>query len=209
MGNRVSVIYVVDDDAACRTALSRWLRMVGYQPRSFSSGEEVLAAAADGVVPDCMVLDLLMPGGMSGLELLERLALAGRHYPTIVLTACSAPEKAFLAGKRGASDFVRKPLDCPLLLRKIRKLIAATRAKELPRDLRRREAQERVGRLSPREQQVLALLEGRGRKQVAAEVGIGYSTVKSYCNNIFKKLGVHSARAALEIWRTAVKGDRE
>lgn len=208
MAKRASVIYVVDDDVACRTALGRWLRVVGYQPRSFSSGEEVLADTLEGVIPDCMILDLLMPG-MSGLELLERLALAGRHYPTIVLTACSLPEKAFLAGKRGASDFIRKPVNTALLLRKIRKVLAAQRAKELPRDVRRREAQELVGRLSSRERQVLVLLDGRERKQIAADLGIGFSTVKSYCDSIFKKLGVHSSRAALQIWRASVRGDRD
>lgn len=207
MADKPVVIYVVDDDVGCRTALGRLLRSVGYQPRFYAAGEEVIGDASADEMPACVLLDLLMPGGMCGLELLERLAAAGRNYPTIVLTACSEPEKAFRAGKLGASEFLRKPVSDTELLGKIKDVVAASRSKELPQDVRRRRAQRLIMTLSPRERQALALLkDNRKRKQVAVEMGIGTSTVKYHCDNIFKKLGVHSLRDALEIW-DAVRSD--
>lgn len=200
MGERPVVIYVVDDDVACRTSLGRLLRSTGYQPRLYGSGEEVMGDTFAEEKLGCVILDLLMPGGMCGLELLERLAAAGRRYPTIVLTACSVPEKAFLAGKLGAAEFLRKPATDTEILGKIEKVMTAFRSKGV-RGARRRRAQQLVMTLSARERQVLALWkEKQSRKQAAAEMGIGISTVKYHCDNIFKKLGVHSMGAAVDIW---------
>lgn len=207
MGDKPAVIYVVDDDVGCRTAFGRLLRSVGYKPRLYAAGEEVIGDASADEMPECVLLDLVMPGGMCGLELLERLAAVGRRYPTIVLTACGEPEKAFRAGKLGVREFLRKPVSDTELLGKIKDVVAGSRSKELPRDARRLRAQRLVLTLSPRERQALALLkDNRKRKQVAVEMGIGASTVKYYCDNIFKKLGVHTVRDALEIW-DAVRSD--
>lgn len=209
MAEKPVVIYVVDDDVGCRTAVGRLLRSADYQPRFYASGEEIIGdACADEMPPGCMILDLIMPGGMCGLELLERLAVAGRRYPTIVLSACDDPNKAFLAGKLGAVEFLRKPVSDTELLGKIERVVAAARSARIPRDVRRGRAQRLVLTLSGRERQALALLkEKRSRKQVAAEMGIGYSTIKYYCDNIFKKLGVHSVHEALEIWDAVRNGD--
>jgi FixJ family two-component response regulator len=200
MAERPAVIYVVDDNVACRTALGRLLRAERYQPRFYASGEEIIGDALADETPGCLILDLVMPGGMCGLELLERLVAAGRRYPTVVLTACSEPEKAFRAGQLGAQEFLRKPVTDTELIRAIENVMAASRSSGAE-DLRRRNAQQLVMTLSPRERQVLALLKDRrSRKEVAAEMGIGLSTVKYYCDNIYKKLRVHSLRAALNIW---------
>lgn len=206
MGEKAAVIYVVDDDVACRTALGRLLRAEHHQPRFYASAEEIIGDAVAVEEPGCLILDLVMPGGMCGLELLERLAAAGRRYPTIVLTACCEPEKAFLAGKLGAMEFIRKPAPDAELLRAIENVMATFRSKDAA-DSRRRRAQQLVMTLSPRERQVLALLkDGRSRKEVAAEMGIGLSTVKYYGDKIYKKFRVHSLRAALDIW-DAVRSD--
>ena len=200
MGEKPTVIYVVDDDVACRTSLGRLLRAERHLPRFYASGEEIIGDAAAAQMPGCLILDLVMPGGMCGLELLERLAAAGRHYPTVILTACCEPETAFRAGKLGATVFLRKPATDTQLLRAIGSVMAAFRSSGAD-DAERHKAQQLVMTLSPRERQALALLKDeRSRKQVAAEMGIGVSTVKYYCDNIYKKLRVHSLRAALGIW---------
>lgn len=206
MGERAPVVYVVDDNVACRTALGRLLRSEHYQPRLYGSAEEIIGDARADEMPGCLILDLAMPGGMGGLELLERLAAAGRQYPTVVLTACSEPEKAFLAGKLGACEFLRKPVTDVELLRAIENAMAPMRSKKASA-IRRQRAQELLKTLSAREQQALALLkDDRSRKQAAAEMGVKLSTVKYYCDNAFKKLHVHSLHAALDIWE-GVRGD--
>lgn len=200
MGGRPDVICVVDDNVACRTALGRLLRAEHYQPRLYGSAEEIIGDARADAMPGCLIVDLSMPGGMDGLELLERLAATGRQRPTIVLTACSEPEKAFRAGKLGACEFLRKPVTDTELLRAIRNAMAPLRSKSAV-EVRRRKAQQLVMRLSARERQTLALLKDhRSRKEAAGEMGVSLSTAKYYCNNIFKKLDVHSLDAALDIW---------
>ncbi len=200
MGERPAVICVVDDNLACRTALGRLLRAERYQPRLYGSGEEIIGDARAGATAGCLIVDLTMPGGMGGLELLERLAAAGRQRPTIVLTACSEPEKAFRAGQLGVREFLRKPVTDTELLRAIRDAMSSRQSSSAV-ELRRRKAQELFMTLSARERQTLALLKNqKSRKEAAAEMGVGFSTVKYYCNNIFKKLNVHSLDAALEIW---------
>lgn len=200
MGERPAVICVVDDNLACRTALGRLLRAERYQPRLYGSGEEIIGDARADVTAGCLIVDLTMPGGMGGLELLERLAAAGRQRPTIVLTACSEPEKAFRAGQLGVREFLRKPVTDTELLRAIRDAMSSRQSSSAV-ELRRRKAQELFMTLSARERQTLALLKNqKSRKEAAAEMGVGFSTVKYYCNNIFKKLNVHSLDAALEIW---------
>ena len=206
MDQRLPVIYVVDDNVACRTALGRLLRAEQYQPRLYGSGEEIIGDARTDETPGCLILDINMPRGMCGLELLERLAAAGRQHPTIVLTACSEPEKAFRAGQLGACQFLRKPATDIELLRAIENAMAPFRTK-LAAEGRRRRARQLVMTLSARERQTLALLKDeRSRKQTAAEMGVRLSTVKYYCDNAFKKLNVHSLDAALDIW-DGVRGD--
>jgi FixJ family two-component response regulator len=200
MGERPAVICVVDDNLACRTALGRLLRAERYQPRLYGSGEEIIGDARADVTPGCLIVDLAMPGGMGGLELLERLAAAGRQRPTIVLTACNEPEMAFRAGQLGVLEFLRKPVSDTELLRAIRDAMSTHQANSAL-EHRRRNARQLVMTLSPRERQTLALLKHqKSRKAVAIEMGVGFSTVKYYCNNIFRKLGVHSLDEALEIW---------
>jgi two-component system, LuxR family, response regulator FixJ len=200
VAERPAVICIVDDNLACRTALGRLLRAEHYQPRLYGSAEEIIGDASADTMPGCLIVDLTMPVGMGGLELLERLAAAGRQRPTIVLTACSEPEKAFRAGRLGVCEFLRKPVNDTELLRAIANAIAPLRSGKAAA-ARRQKARQLIVKLSPRERQTLALLkEMRSRKKVAIEMGVDLSTVKYFCNNIFRKLGVHSLEAALEIW---------
>lgn len=199
MGQRTTVVFVVDDNVPCRTALGRLLRATRYQPRLYGSGEELLGDALVDETAGCLIVDLVMPG-MCGLELLERLAAGGHRHPAIVLTACNEPEKAFHAGRLGACEFLRKPVTDTELLRAIENVMSAGRSRAADA-ARRQKARELVRALSPRERQTLAVLKGKeSRKAVAAEIGVEYSTIKYYCAQIYKKLGVHSLTAALEIW---------
>jgi len=75
MSNHTSIVYVVDDDASVREALSNLLESVGLYAELFGSTEEFLKATRPAV-PSCLVLDVTLPG-MNGLEFQELLSKTG------------------------------------------------------------------------------------------------------------------------------------
>jgi FixJ family two-component response regulator len=113
----VPYVAVVDDEEPIRKALRRLLRAAGLQADSYASGQEFLDAAAQRQ-PDCVVLDLHMPG-MSGLQALRKLKAAGRALPIVIITAHDEPATREQCLAAGASAFLRKPLDERLLLNAI------------------------------------------------------------------------------------------
>jgi len=107
-------VAIVDDEESIRKALKRLLRAANLEAESFSSGAAFLDSLATRR-PDCLILDLHMPG-MTGLHVLERLKQSGTHLPTIVITAYDEPESRTRCLVAGAAAYLRKPLDSRLLL---------------------------------------------------------------------------------------------
>ena len=106
-GQNGSVVHVVDDDQAVRESLEALLFVLGFEVTSYVSAEDFLARGAeDG---GCLVLDVNMPG-MSGLELLERLASTGRRRPAVILTARRDDGLHEIAASHGASAVLGKPV---------------------------------------------------------------------------------------------------
>ncbi len=100
-------IYVVDDDAEMRDAVSEALTRAGFQVHTFPGGAEVLAAfqPGEGAV---VVTDVRMPG-LSGMALLQRLQAVSPGVPVIVMTAYGTVQDAVGAMKEGAFDYLVKP----------------------------------------------------------------------------------------------------
>jgi FixJ family two-component response regulator len=115
------MIAVVDDDGPVRKAVVRLLLSAGYESRSFASGQE-LFDAWEARRPDCVVLDLQMPG-VSGLEIQRRLRDAGERVPTIVITASEETSVLDECLAEGASACLRKPLDERVLLAAIERAV--------------------------------------------------------------------------------------
>lgn len=108
------MIAVVDDDESVRKAMCRLLRTAGFVSRGFAGGQEFLEAWLREP-PDCVVLDLQMPG-MSGIEVLGKLMGSGRAPVTIFITAHDHPGTREQCLRAGASAYLRKPLDRQTLL---------------------------------------------------------------------------------------------
>ena len=184
-------VYVVDDDAALRDALSFLLRSRGVEAVGFESAEAFLAAYGPEL-RGCVLTDVRM-GAMSGLELYSRLKEAGSQLPCIILTGHGDVPMAVEALKKGARDFIEKPFDGNLL---VDKLIAAMRDDAMAAETgRSRETlEERISTLSVREQEVMHLIQaGKLNKVIADDLGIALRTVEAHRAKIFEKMGVRSA----------------
>jgi FixJ family two-component response regulator len=119
------LIAIVDDDESVCRALRRLLRSLSMDAEIFSSGQQFLdlVEAMPSFHPDCLVLDVQMPG-MNGLELQDRLAMTGQTIPVIFITAHDEVGVRERALGAGALAFLRKPFDDELLVRTLRAALA-------------------------------------------------------------------------------------
>ena len=112
------VVCIVDDDASLRRSLRNLLMSLGFRVETFSSGETFLEATDRDRI-GCLVLDVRMDG-MSGVELLRRLAITGAAIPAIMLTAHSDDETRRRSLEAGAVAFLEKPVRSDALLAAVR-----------------------------------------------------------------------------------------
>ncbi|HKC59502.1 MAG TPA: response regulator [Myxococcales bacterium] len=115
-------VVVVDDDLSVRRALQRLIRSAGFSVEAFASGQKFLDSDPGGA-SRCVVLDIHL-GGMSGLEVQERLAARGVRMPVIVITAHDDARMRARVESLGAV-YLRKPFDDGVLLDAIRKAVTS------------------------------------------------------------------------------------
>jgi two-component system, LuxR family, response regulator FixJ len=185
-----STVYVVDDDDGMRRALSLLLNTVGFNTAAFASPREFL----DKFKPDtagCLVLDIRMPG-MSGLELQQHLNRMGSMLPVIFITGHGDVPMAVQAMKEGAFEFVQKPFRDQDLLDRINH--ALEQDKENRSSLARRaDVLQRIGSLTPREKQVMAMVvDGAANKVIAIDLGLSERTVEIHRAKVMEKMGARS-----------------
>ena len=114
MASDPPLIAVVDDDSDVRLALERLLCAAGFATETFGSGEAFLQVV-DSHEPDCVVLDLHMPG-MSGFEVQARLASIHAGIPVVLVTGHDTPDSRLRASRSGAKSYLCKPVDQEVLL---------------------------------------------------------------------------------------------
>jgi DNA-binding response OmpR family regulator len=109
-------ILVVDDDAAVRSMVRAVLETEGYAVSVADDGFAALRAV-DTMAPDCVVLDVMMPG-LDGHAVLNRIRGGERAtLPVVMLTAAAGDEQAWQAWTEGVDCFLAKPFDADELLR--------------------------------------------------------------------------------------------
>jgi FixJ family two-component response regulator len=183
------VVYIVDDDASVREALSSLLRANGKQVQMFTSGQDFLGFPREDSCA-CLILDLRMPG-MSGLQVQELIA-AQTTTPVIFITGRGDVPSTVTAMKGGAIDFLTKPIDESALLACIEKALEQDRKLRLAA-AERESLLVRYRSLTPREQQVLPMLvRGLLNKQAAGELGITEYTVQIHRGHIMRKMEADS-----------------
>ena len=183
-------VYVVDDSPSLLRALSRLLTMAGYAVQTFASAKEFLAQHQPQN-RGCVIADLRMPV-MSGLELQAALARSGNPLPVIFLTGHGDIPTSVQAMKRGAEDFLKKPVQKDKLLAAV-DLALANDAAAFEQHAHQRELQRNYELLTPREREVLAqIVAGKLNKEIAASLGVSENTIKVHRHSIMGKLQVNS-----------------
>jgi FixJ family two-component response regulator len=123
MNTSIPLIAVVDDEESIRKALERLVRAAGLSAKTFPDGGEFLHFLQT-VRPDCVVLDLHMPGA-NGFVVLEQMAKAGFSLPVIVITGDESEETQARVMQSGVKFCLQKPVDGQLLLDAIAPAIQA------------------------------------------------------------------------------------
>ncbi|MGZ6221829.1 MAG: response regulator transcription factor [Syntrophales bacterium] len=184
------IVFVIDDDASMRRALSYLLQSAGYKVETHSSAEGFLRREHyDGV--GCIILDVRMPG-LSGTDLQEKLMGSDYRMPIIFLTGHGELSMGVQAMKKGAIDFLTKPCDDEQLLGAVRGAIEKDKqARGSYKE--KQEIRGRIELLTPRENEILRyVIGGMLNKQIAAKLGIAEPTVKIHRGRIMEKLCAES-----------------
>jgi FixJ family two-component response regulator len=192
------IVFVIDDDASMRRALTNLLQSVGLNVEVYGSASEMLHSKLPDVA-SCLVLDVRLPG-LSGLDFQTELTRANIHIPIIFMTGHGDIPMTVRAMKGGAVDFLAKPFRDQDMLDAV--------VTAIERDRKRREADKVVAHLqalhetlTPREREVLPLVSsGLMNKQVAAELGLAEITVKLHRGHIMRKM---EARSLADLVRKA------
>ncbi len=192
---------LIDDDAAVRDALQLYFARHDVSVTCFHGADQYLAAV-DAFDPfDCVVTDVRMPG-ISGLDLVRRLAERGSSCPIILITGHGDVEMAVSAVKSGAFDFIEKPFDERRLLASIRDAVEKGRRHAVD-TAGLAGMQARVQLLSARQRQVMELAAaGLSNKEIGARLNISPKTVENHRAWVMERIG---ARNIAELVRIAMQ----
>jgi FixJ family two-component response regulator len=191
------VVFIVDDDISVRESLELLVRTENWKPQTFASAQEFLKHSRT-LVPSCLVLDLSLPG-VNGLDLQKQLAAEHIDMPIIFITGYGDVPKSVQAMKAGAMEFLTKPIDNDTLVNAIRGALERSRL-ALARNAEMQELHSRYASLTPREQQVMALVvSGLLNKQVGGELGISEITVKAHRGQVMQKMKADSLANLVKI----------
>ena len=190
-------VFLIDDDGDVRQALGLLLRTVGFSVEPFASALAFLERP-DRTRTGCIVVDVRMPG-LSGLQLLERLAAEGESMPVVVVTGHGDVNACRRAFKGGAVDFLIKPLDEQVLIEAVEAGFARLDARTR-QQAEKAEAHALLARLTPREREILGMVaRGWTTKEIARALDLSPRTVETHRANLAEKLGTTSVAEMVRI----------
>lgn len=181
------LIAVVDDQREVRTTVRRGLERHGYRVHPFVDGADLLEALSY-MQPDCILLDMRMPG-LDGLSTLLRIPSHLRHIPIIFFTSHGDIPMAVEAMKNGAADFIEKPASFEVIIQKIETSLASRRPLA-EKSRTASQARELISELTNRENEVIRLAcTGLRNKEIADQLNLGVRTVEFHRFQAMQKLG--------------------
>lgn len=185
-----SLVFAIDDDPSVRKALSRLLRVAGYQSEVFESASDFLQRKQH-TGPTCVIVDVRMPG-IGGMDLQASLIQHGREEQLVFITGHGDISMCAQAMKAGAVDFLSKPIRSDELLQCIERALLRS-AEQRRQSAERNRVQQLVKLLTPREFQVMELVtKGMLNKQIAGQLGAAERTVKVHRGRMMRKMRVTS-----------------
>jgi len=201
-------LLVVDDVPLFRAGLASALGDAGFEVVAEAGSAEAAVSAAEEYQPDLVLLDILMPG-ISGLEVVEKIAAVAPESSIVLLTASESEEDLLVGVKAGARGYVTK--DAPFedlvgALNAVDRGGAAVspnmagKLLDVTRQLLRHQELllSRKPVLTGREIEVLGLVaQGQTSRQIGTLLFISENTVKNHIRNILDKLGLHSRSEAV------------
>jgi len=194
------VVFIVDDDSSVRRSLERLIQSVGLSAKSFASAAQFLQSG-HGQETGCLILDVRMPE-ISGLELQDKLAVAGVQLPIVFVSGHGTVPMSVRAMKAGALDFLQKPFDEQDLLDAVYRAIDRCRQQQAQRE-ELKELEARIRTLTPKEHEVFALvITGLPNKNIADRLNTAEKTVKVHRASIMKKM---CAQSVADLVRMAEK----
>lgn len=206
MSDDQPTVFVVDDDAQARKAVTTLIEAMGVETQGFNSAEEFLAGY-DGRRPACLVTDVRMIG-MSGLELQEELIRRGVDIAVVVLTGFATTPGTVRAMKNGALTLLEKPCRDDELWEAIRDGLAADRVAR-SEQANVGEIQARFDSLTAKERDVLShVAAGEANKVIARRMDVSLRTVELHRQNVFQKMGADSL-AELVRMVVAIEGEKK
>ncbi len=190
MAERRPIVYLVDDDASVREAISNLLDAVGMRAKVFASTEEFWASTRADLT-SCLILDVRLPGA-SGLEFQDVLAKKGVSIPVIFITAHGDVPMTSRAMKSGAIEFLTKPFQKEELLAAVRHGLERDRIRR-DEEAGLSDLQTRAQQLTAREREVMDLVvAGLINKQIGAQLGLSEITVKIHRSRMMQKMQADS-----------------
>ena len=184
-----ALIRIVDDDADIRESLSLMLESEGWQSSAYPTAEAFLTGDMPST-PGVVLLDIQMDG-MNGMDLQEEMMNRGYALPIIFVTGHGSIPLAVEAMRKGAYDFLEKPVNPMDLLRSLEgaALLSVTQSANVPDETQIAEA---LKKLTDRQIEVLRhLLAEEGVRVISEKLGISLRTVQGHRVQIYKAFGIH------------------
>lgn len=195
------LIAIVDDQRDVRTTLGRGLARHGYQCHPLASGADLLEAL-EYLHPDCILLDMRMPG-LDGMTTLKAIPSHCRHIPVLFFTSHGDIPLAVEAIKAGATDFIEKPGTFGSIVEKIEAALESSKPSAEKSQVAQ-EARELIASLTKREHEVMRLAcDGMQSKEIATHLALSVRTVEAHRYHAIQKLGESKLVSIARIFQAA------
>lgn len=183
-------VFIVEDDQGLRAALALVLEGEGFHARTYATAGDFLDSHKRER-SGCILIDIGLPG-MNGLQLQQRLKGDNIDLPVIIVSGRGEVTLAVQAMRDGAVDFLQKPVDERMLIETVRRALRQLKA-SAEVEAERTEAGVRMERLTPREQEILAMVAaGLANKEIAARLDISQRTVENHRARVMHKMEARS-----------------